>query len=334
MLLGATMKAVTIARIGGPEVLEYGEVPTPVAGRGEVLVKAHTIGVGKYDALIRTGKYPYPFMPELPLIPGIKMTGTVEALGPDVSGIPIGQRVQVWKFTRGCYAEYVACPIHELIVLPEAVDLEHAIAIPNFQVAWAMLNDAADVRRRNWVYMDGATGGVGIAVIQICRAAGFNVIAVVGSEEKRAFALAHGANFAINRATEDRIARVMEITGGRGVDLMLDHMVGPNFKDNFKVMAPLGFIVTFNALGGSPSTNLFDDLRANLDKSIAVRPFSVHVYDGFPEERIRVAKAVLELFAARSVAPAITQRLSLSDVIEAHRLMDAGKILGELVLKP
>jgi NADPH2:quinone reductase len=184
------------------------------------------------------------------------------------------------------------------------------------------------------VYMDGATGGVGIAVIQICRAAGFNVIAVVGSEEKRAFALAHGASFAINRATEDRIARVMEITGGRGVDLMLDHMVGPNFKDNFKVMAPLGFIVTFNALGGSPSTNLFDDLRANLDKSIAVRPFSVHVYDGFPEERIRVAKAVLELFAARSVAPAITQRLSLSDVIEAHRLMDSGKILGELVLKP
>jgi NADPH:quinone reductase len=268
------------------------------------------------------------------VVPGIKMTGTVEALGAKVQKVKIGDRVQVWKFTRGCYAEFVACPVHELIVLPDSVDMELAIAIPNFQVAWAMLNDAPDVRRRKWVYMDGATGGVGIAVIQICRAAGSNMIAVVGSEEKREFALAHGASFAINRTKEDRFARVKEITGGRGVDLLLDHIVGPNFRDNLKIMAPLGFIVTFNALGGSPSTNLFDDLRANLDKSVAVRPFSVHVYDGFPEERVRVANAVLELFAARAVKPAITQRLALSDVVEAHRLMDGGKILGELVLKP
>jgi NADPH:quinone reductase len=328
------MKAVRVFKTGGPEVLEYSDVPIPVPGPGEVLVRAHTIGVGKYDALIRTGKYPYPFMPSLPVILGIKMTGTVEALGLGVTGISTGQRVQVWKFSRECYAEYVACPLHELIPLPDDVDLEQAIAIPNFQVAWAMLNDAADPRRRRTVYINGATGGVGIAVIQICRASGSEVIAVAGSAEKCAFALAQGAHHAIDRSREDPIARVLEITGGRGLDLMLDHVVGPNFRDNLKMMAPLGMIVTFNALGGSPNTNLFDDLRANLDRSVAVRPFSVHVYDGFPEERLRISENVLKLFSARAVSPAITTRLPLAEAVRAHELLDGGKVLGELVLKP
>lgn len=328
------MHGVMIRETGGPEVLQYEEVPTPVAGEGEVLVKAHTIGVGKYDVLIRTGTYPGEFMPALPLIPGIKMTGHVAAIGKGVTGLAEGDRVQVWKFTRGCYAEYVSCPVHEVIKLPDTLDLEDAIAIPNFQVAWALLNDAADIRRRRTVYMTGATGGVGVAVLQICRAMGSEVIAVVGSEEKRQFALAHGATYVINRHTEDPLQRTLEHTHGRGVDLMLDHIVGANFRENLKAMAPLGMIVTFNALGGSPSTNLFDDLRANLAKSVAVRPFSVHVYDGYPDERLRVANAVIELFAARKVRAAISERMPLKNVIEAHRLLDSGEVLGELVLNP
>jgi NADPH:quinone reductase len=328
------MKAVIIRKTGGPEVLKYEEAPVPALAAGEVLVKAHTIGVGKYDVLIRTGTYPAPFMPSLPVIPGIKMTGHIEALGEGVAGVSVGDRVQVWKFTRGCYAEYVACPVHELIKLPDTVDLEEAIAIPNFQVAWALLNDAADVRRRRSVYMTGATGGVGVAVIQICRAIGAEVIAVVGSEEKRQFALAQGATHAINRHTDNPIERTLEITKGRGVDLMLDHIVGPDFRDNIKAMARLGMIVTFNALGGSPATNLFDDLRANLGKSIAVRPFSVHVYDGHPEERLRIANEVIELFANKRVRAAISERLSLREVVKAHQLLDSGEVLGELVLRP
>jgi NADPH:quinone reductase len=329
-----SMKAVRVSRIGGPEVLEYVDLPVPMPAPGEVVVKAHTIGVGKYDALIRTGKYPYPFMPELPVILGIKMTGTAVQLGPGVDGIKVGDRVQVWKFSRGCYAEYVACPLHELIKLPDSIDLEQAIAIPNFQVAWTILNDAADPRRRRTVYVNGATGGVGVAIMQICQTIGSQVIAVASSSAKCEFALAHGATCAIDRTKEDPIARAIEFTNGRGVDLMIDQVVGQNFADNLKMMAPLGMIVTINALGGSPSRNLFDSLRATMDKSVAVRPFSVHVYDGHDNERLRISENVLKLFASNSVAPAIDTRLPLADARKAHELLDRGAILGEMVLKP
>lgn len=326
------MKAVTMSRTGGPEVLIYGDAPQPTADAGEVLVRAHTIGVGKYDFLVRAGRYPFPV--PLPVTPGIEMTGTVEALGTGVEGISIGQRVQVWKFDRGCYAEYVTCKRHELTLLPDEVDLEAAIALPAYQIAWGMLNDAADPRRRRSVYINGAAGNIGTAMIHLCRAAGIEIIAVASSAKKCAFAKAQGADHVIDSSVHNPIESVLEITQGRGLDLMFDHLVGPDFRDNLKMMAPLGQIVTFNALAGTPSSDIFADLRANLDRSISIRAYSVHVYDPFPEERERIAGEVLSLFAAGRISPAITARLPLAEASRAHELMDAGEILGKLVLKP
>jgi len=326
------MKAIRMTQVGGPEVLDYVDVPTPVPRPSEVLVKADTIGVGKYDVLVRTGTYPFPV--PIPVIPGIEITGVVEAVGKDVTSIAVGQKVQVWKFERGCYAEYVACEPHEITILPDGVDMEAAIALPAYQVAWGMLHDAADSRRRRIACINGAAGNIGTAMIHLCRAANIPIIGVTRSAEKCAFALSQGANHVVDSSTENLAARIDEITQGRGLDLLFDHIVGPDFRDNLKLMAPLGQIVTFNALGGLPSSDLFADLRQNLDRSISIRAYSVHVYDPFPEVRIRIAGEVCTLFEQGKIKPAITGRFALRDAARAHAMLDAGEVLGKIVLKP
>lgn len=331
-MIPSMMRAVVVPRVGGPEVLEYCETVTPSPKADQVLVRSEVIGVGKYDALLRTGTYP--FMPTLPAIPGVKMSGIVEWVGPDVREVELGQRVQVWKFDRGCYAEYVACSPHELTILPDDVSFINAICIPNFQVAWSILSDAVDLKRLQTVYVNGAAGGVGTAVLQICRALGIDAIATVSSAAKAAFALKQGARHAIVSTKENPVARTLGLTNGRGVDLMIDQFVGPNFGANLKMIAKLGSIVTINTLGGTPTTNLFDDLRLNLAHSVAVRAFSVHVYGDQPEERRRIANDVLRFFQTKAVMPAVMAEYPLASAADAHRMLDAGSILGEVVLRP
>ncbi len=266
----AMMKAVQVDRPGGLEVLKYVDLPVPVAGPKQVLIRADTIGVGKYDALVRTGRYPYPV--EYPEVPGISMTGHVAAVGPGAEAFHVGQPVLAWKFSRRCYAEYVACDVHEVTALPDGIDMEGAVAIPDYQVAWGMLHDAADLRRVRTASINGATGGVGTAMIDLCRAAGIELIAICRAAEKTEFALQRGASFAIDNSTENVGERILQITGGRGVDLMFDQLVGPDFRDNIKLMAAFGQIVTFNALSGLPSSDLFADLRKNTNRSVRSAP--------------------------------------------------------------
>ncbi|MBR0706979.1 quinone oxidoreductase family protein [Bradyrhizobium liaoningense] len=326
------MKAVQVDKPGGPEVLKYIDMPIPVPAAGQVLIRTHTIGVGKYDALVRTGRYPWPV--EYPEVPGISMTGYVEAVGPGVEGFVAGEPVLAWKFSRRCYAEYVACDTHEITKLPNDIDMEGAVAIPDYQVAWGMLNDAADPRRVRVASINGATGGIGCAMIDLCRAAGIQLIAICRAPNKAAFALERGACLAIDSSTEDVGARILDFTKGRGVDLMFDQLVGPDFRDNIKLVAPLGQIVTFNALSGLPSSDLFADLRKNMDRSVSVRAYSVHVYDPFPEERVRIAAEVFKLIEAKAITPSVTLRLPLGKAAEAHRMLDAREIVGKMVLKP
>ena len=326
------MKAIQIAASGGPDVLDYVDVPTPVPGEGEVLVRAHAIGVGKPDVLFRTGAYRW--RPPLPAIPGAEMTGTIEALGEGVDGMRVGQKVLVYRFAGGCYAEQIAVPASEVTALPDGIDLDDAVSLPNYQVAYALLNVAARGIDAKTVYVNGAAGGVGSAIIQLCRLSGITVIAGASSDEKCAFARAQGAQYAINYARESAVARVLELTGGRGADLILDHIVGKDFTDNLDMLAPMGLIVSFNALGGLPEKDLFKEMRKHLPRSPAVRCFTMHSFDADPAARARVAQATLDLFAAGKVRPPVFARLKLSEARRAHELLDARNVLGKLILKP
>ena len=326
------MKAIQIARTGGPDVLELVDLPQPKPGPGEVLVRTHAIGVGKPDVLFRTGVYRW--MPPLPAIPGAEMTGHVEALGAGVADLQLGEPVLVYHLGGGCYAQYANVPASAVTRLPPEIDLDDAVSLPNYQVAWALLTEAARGIAARSVYVNGAAGGIGSAVIQLCRWQGITVIAGASTAAKCAFAQSQGATHTIDYGRESVAERLLELTHGHGVDLILDHIVGKDFTDNLKALAPFGLIVSFNALGGLPEKDLFREMRAHLPKSPGVRCFTMHSFDHDPEGRRRVAARTLEIFAGRRVSPPVDRRLPLAQAREAHERLDARAVLGKLILKP
>ena len=169
------MKAIQITKTGGPEVLQLVDLPKPSPGPGEVLVRAHAIGVGKPDVLFRSGVYRW--LPPLPATPGAEMSGHVEALGDGVTGVCIGDPVLVYHLGGRCYAEFACVPASAVTVLPPSIDLDDAVSLPNYQVAGALLNEAARGIDVKSVYVNGAAGGIGSAVIQLARLQGLSVIA-------------------------------------------------------------------------------------------------------------------------------------------------------------
>ena len=327
------MKAVRISEFGGPEVLQVVNIDIPEPGQNEVLVKAHTIGVGKWDGVTRSGKYPYPV--PLPAILGIEMSGTVEAAGSEIHDIVAGEKVFVLTAGRGCYADYFIAKRQEITKIGDRMDLDAAVALSTYWHAWAMIHDAADSRKVRTAYMSGAAGNIGSAVCQFCRAGGIELIAGVSTEVKADFARELGAAHTLNTSeVSDVPARVLDLTDGRGVDLVIDHLVGPDFRDILKMMAPLGQIVTINAMKGLPSSDLFADLRMNLIRSVSVRAFSAHSYEKLPHRYTEIMEECIKLYEEGAWSPAITEVHALEDARRAHEILDHGQILGKMVLKP
>jgi NADPH2:quinone reductase len=325
------MKAIQISRNGGPEVLEYIERPDPVPAADEVLVRAAAVGVAKPDYLMRSGKYRW--APPLPSIIGNEMAGTVEAFGADITDLAVGQKVLVWGYEQGCYVDVGAYKRHRIQPLPDGVDLDAAVSIPNYLVSYALLHETT-ARAPKAVYVDGAAGGIGTAVIQLGSHAGMQVIGGASSDEKCAFAAKTGAAHTINYSREAVVDRLLALTDGRGVDLFLDSMIGPAFPDKLKALATHGTIVSYNALQGLPEQETFAAMRAMAAKCLGVRCFSFHGYDHDPEGTQRLLDAVLPLFANGAIRPPLHARLPLAEARQAHELLDARAIMGKLVLVP
>lgn len=326
------MHAIQMFETGGPDVLQYHELPDPAPGEGEVLVRMAAVGIAKPDYLMRSGKYRW--MPPLPVIPGNEMAGTIEALGPGVDGLSEGQRVLVWGWEQGCYTELGAYGVHRIQPLPDNVSFDAAVSIPNYLVAWAILFAVPGGRKAERVYVNGAAGGVGSTVIDICKAKGIEVIAGASNADKCAFCADLGAAHTIDYSQENVVDRLNEITDGKGVSLFLDQIVGPHFTSNLEALSPLGTIVSFNALGGLPEDELFAAMRGKLGNALGVRCFSWHCYDQEPELAEPVMAAVMEMMAAGELDPPVHDRLPLKDAAHAHQLLDDRAIMGKLVLVP
>jgi NADPH2:quinone reductase len=329
------MKAIRMERPGGPEVLEYVEVPTPVPGPGEVLVKAHAIGVNMPEVLVRRGVYPW--MPPLPAIPGIEMSGVVADIGSGVHGVRVGQPVYVsareLAHRAGCYAEYIAVPERALSVLPEGVDLAAAAGLAGYQVAYHLLHNATRGFRYETVMVNAAAGGIGSAVIQLARAAGKRVIALAGSDAKVRFALDQGAAVGINYRNGRVGEEVAVATRGRGVDLILDPVGGPRFPQFFDYLATLGLVVLFGFLDGWPP-DVVAPMRKHFGKSVAMRLFSMHAFDDDPEARRSATAELLRLLAAGAIRPAVQARMPLAEAGRAQSLLESGQVMGRLLLEP
>ena len=328
------MKAVLVHRPGGPEALQYQDVPQPVPGETDVLIRAETFGVGQPDKLIRSGVYKW--MPPLPANPGNDVAGWIEAVGSGVRDIKVGQKVLLsardLSQRGGCYAEMVAAPAVAVHLLPEQVDLEAAVCLANYQVAWALLNECGSSRPPKSVLVVGAAGGVGSSLVQLAKLAGMTVIGTVSSEEKATFARAMGADGIIYYRTEDVVARARELTGGQGVDLVLDHVGGPEFFAHLRTLAKWGTVVSYNAFDGLPTQNMMEEMRNHLDVCPAIRCFSFHIYDHDREGRRAIMKRMIGHLADGTIKPAVFARFKLSEVRRAHELLDSGKALGKIIM--
>lgn len=329
------MKIIQFREPGPPNVLQILDVPLPEPKPGEVLIRAHSIGVGIPDTNIRAGTYSW--MPPLPAIPGTELSGTIEKVGAGVTERQIGQRVYTTARERphrgGHYAEYVAAPVDATFVLPDNVDFDQAAALANYQVAYHIFNDAVRPRRGESVLIYAAAGGMGNALIDLAKAAGLNVIGVVSSEAKARFARELGAEHTIDRKHEDVAQRVADITSGRGVDIIIDPVGGPSIPRNIALLAPCGTLVVYGGLGGKAQLDLQPTLRASKN-SPAIRQFSIHTWDHLPEERRAGMRALIDMLAAGKLHPRIHTRLPLTDAARAHEMLESGAVLGKLLLVP
>lgn len=330
------VQAVMVRRTGGPEVLELTDLPRTALAPHALRVRAHAIGVGKPDMLIRQGVYRW--MPPLPAVLGNELAGEVVEVGSDVQGgWRLGQRVLVsgreMPQRGGCYASEVCVPAHTVFSLPDHVAYTDAVALPNYQLAGALLYHSGG-RAPTSVLVHGAAGGVAVAVVQLAQVDGVLALATASTQAKCDFARAAGARHVIHRASQSVHAEVMRLTAQRGVDMVLDHVAGPGFTDNLQLLAPLGSLISYNVLAGLPSTNLLGEMRAMADISPAVRTFTIHTLDRDPPLRRQLMQRAIDLLAQGRIAPAAPTVFALADVQAAHRLLDQGDVLGKIVLAP
>ena len=334
-MMSATMKAIQLQAPGGPEVLQLVELPLPRPQTGEVRVKAFAIGAGGPDVLIRNGTYKW--MPPMPAVPGNEMAGVVDAVGAGVHTLQVGQRVLVSarELTQrgGCYAEAICVPEAAPFVLPDAIRFEDAVSLGNFQLALAMLSSNGNLPAQS-VLIPGAAGGVATALAQVARDRGLRVIGTASTPEKRDFALANGAHEVIESDPQSLSAKVMQLTGGRGVDLAFDHLGGDLFVACLRSLAPFGMVVSYNIVNGPPTSDVFGELRALLGKSLAVRTFSIHAVDADAAQRRGLMQSAIALMAEGRVHAPKATPFPLAEARHAHELLDSGGTLGKIVLLP
>lgn len=330
------MRTVLFHTPGGPEVLQVVEQPVPVVGASEVLIRTRAMGVSRPDILIRRGTYSW--MPPLPTSPGNELAGVIEAVGAAVRDLRVGQPVLVsardLPVRGGCYTELKSVPADAVYALPDHVDLDRAVVLPTYLVAYAMLHDMGFRPGSRSVFVAGATGGVGGALVELAKLQGLTIIGSVGSEDKAAHARALGVDHAINYKTEPVVQRVLELTGGRGVDIVFDHVIAPDFAGLLGMLADFGTLVFYNVHTPMPDDDVFARMRTLSTRSPALRCFNIHTYDRHPSERRGLMRGLIDLLAAGRINPRIGLRLPMSEAAEAHRSLESGAVVGKTVLHP
>jgi NADPH:quinone reductase len=324
------MRCIEISAPGEPEVLKPVERPDPVVRDGELLIAVEAAGVNRPDILQRRGQYPPP--PGASDIPGLEVAGTVAALGDDVSNWQIGDRVCA-LVSGGGYATLCVAPAPQCLPIPVAVDFVAAAAIPEtFFTVWTNVFDRGRLRSGETALFHGGTSGIGTTAIQLAIAGGARVFATAGSDEKCRAIEALGAARGINYRSEDFVAVVKELTGGRGVDLILDIVGADYFARNIAALAVDGRLVEIGFMGGKSAVavDLGDILRRRLTiTGSTLRPRTV-------EEKGAIAEAlrreVWPLLEAGRVKPLIYRTFPLDAAAAAHRLMESSEHIGKIVL--
>lgn len=321
------MKAIRVHEFGGPEVLKLEDCQEPHPGPKQVLIRVKAAGVNPYDTYMRSGAYGAR-NPSLPYTPGSDAAGIIERVGPEASQLTIGERVYTTGTISGAYAELALCDCEHVHKLPEAASFSQgaAIYVP-YATAYRSLFQLARSQRSETVLIHGASGGVGIAAIQLARSAGLIVIGTAGTEKGLELVKAMGAHHAVNHKVPDYHKEILEISGGRGVDVILEMLANVNLGQDLKLLAQRGRVVVVGSRGNVEITPR--DLMSREATIIGMFLWGVS-----KPEQAEIHTALQTALGTGSLHPFIGCTLPLKDAAEAHRrLMEPGA-LGKIVLLP
>lgn len=324
------MRAIVVTRLGGPEVLTPAEATLPLPGPGEVRVALRAIGVNFSETERRRGVYA---RPALPWIPGNEGAGVVDALGAGADPALLGARVAFWSpLTSGTYATHATVAASEVIQFPAEVPFAQMAALPlQGLTAWGVVHLAARVSRGQTLLLHAAAGGVGRLALQLCLRAGARVLGTGSTEAKRAeIERLGGVALPSLPGGRDLAEQVRALTGGRGVDLVLDS-VGRDTRDlGLGVLAPFGALIFFGEASGAPAPISVDDLYA---RSVRVGAFGLDTAAApaaYAEARVTLAAGVCD----GSVSLSIGKVYALEEAAEAHRALEGRGAIGKLILDP
>jgi len=322
------MKAIQVKQTGGPEALEYVDLPIPEPKPNEAVVKIAAAGVNFIDVYNREGRYKLP----LPFVPGQEGAGVVLAMGADVKSLKLGDRV---SFTSviGSYAEYAAVPADRLVLVPNGVsDREAAAAMLQGETAHYLVRDSFPLKRGQTALIHAAAGGVGLLLVQMAHNIGARVIGTVSTDEKAKLARDAGADEIIQYTQLDFETETKRLTGGKGVDVVYDSVGKTTFEKGLNVLRPRGMMVLFG--GSSGAAPPFDPIVLTQKGSLFLTRPSLNHYIVTREELLTRAEAVFEMIAAGKLKLRIEHTYTLADAQQAHRDLEGRKTTGKLLLIP
>jgi NADPH2:quinone reductase len=322
------MKAVCISQVGGPEVMKYEEVPIPTLNEEEALVRIKSIGVNFIDIYQRSGLYPV----ELPYVLGLEATGVIEKINNVDSGFKPGDRV-AFCGVPGCYAELTAVPYNQLVSLPYKIEFDTgATLMLQGMTAHYLTKDTYNVHANDTCLIHAAAGGTGQLLVQMAKLEGAFVIGTVSNSEKAKIALKAGADKVIIYTEKDFVSEVMDLTNGKGVNVVYDSVGKTTFEKSLDCLSKFGLFVSYGQSSGSISK--FDLSILNKKGSLFItRPSLFHYIDTWSELNRR-ANDVFDWFLSKKITNKIDNIFSLKDAAEAHTHLQNRKSMGKILITP
>ncbi len=320
------MKAIRVSEYGGPSVLELEEIPTPQPGQGQVLVRNHAAGINPVDTYLRSNTDNRG--PKLPYTPGSDAAGVIEAVGTGVTAVKPGDRVYVGGSLTGAYAEMSLCAEGQVHSLPSTVTFAQGAAmnVP-YATAYHALIHRGHGAEGETVLVHGASGGVGIAAVQIARARGMTVIGTAGTARGRQLVLEQGARHVLDHTAPGYLKELTDLTGGRGPDVILEMLANANLQNDLGVIAMRGRIVVIGNRG-----NIEINARLAMNKDAAI--LGMALFHASPAQLAGIHAALVEGLRNGTLRPVIGQEFPLAQASRAHEaVMEAGHY-GKIVLVP
>jgi NADPH2:quinone reductase len=320
------MKSIRVREFGDPDVLKLEDVPEFEAGAGQVVVRVKAVGVNPVETYIRLGTYA--LKPALPYTPGSDAAGTVDSVGAGVEGLAVGDRVYVAGTLSGAYAEQALCEAWQVHPLPPSVTFAQgaAINIP-YATAYRALFQIAGARAAQTVLIHGATGGVGVAAVQLARAAGMMVIGTGGTERGRELVAVQGAHHVLDHRAPGYLDELMRLTGGRGPDVILEMLANVNLAKDLTVLAHKGRIVVIGNRG-----TIEINPREIMRRDAAV--LGMVLFNASRQELASIHAALLAGLENGTLRPVVGKELPLAEAPHAHRAVMEPGAFGKIVLVP